>query len=109
MLVTVTSIWAALGQRRTCDGVVQAALGWLGGLNAEGAGWARCPSQNILLGQLCLGVTDTEWQVRKAWLVPWPAGMARCLSEHLRWGAYLGQRGKLALTEGRERGGGTWR
>lgn len=80
--------------------VVQAAQGslvccggWVG-LDAEKAGRTQCPSQNILKGQLCLGVVGTEQQVRKAWILSWLAGVAYCRSGTHRRGTLLGPKGQ---------------
>lgn len=97
MLVTVTVSGRHLCRR------VQAALGvWV---NAEKAGWARYPSQNVLPGQLGLGAVDAECKRRRLRSCPGQLGSPTASQEHTGWGPCLGQRGKTGTDRGgREEG-----
>lgn len=81
MLVTVASVWAGTGQKSTCDN--------------SGAG---CPSCLVCRG--VLGCAGRRMASEKAWVLPWSAGVAHCLSGTHRTGTLLGPEGKRVLAEG---------
>lgn len=52
------------------------------------------------IGQLCLGVLNTERQVKKAWVLLWSLVWPTTFQEHTGWDPGWTKGGKLALAEG---------